>query len=45
MSQYLIIDDHPLIAEAIDYFVRKHVGDYDQLVLKSSLILLFSTCI
>ena len=35
MSQYLIIDDHPLIAEAIDYFVRKHVGDYDQLVLKS----------
>lgn len=35
MPQYLIIDDHPLIAEAIDYFVRKHVGDYDQLVLKS----------
>jgi DNA-binding NarL/FixJ family response regulator len=35
MPQYLIIDDHPLIAEAIDYFVRKHVGDYDQLLLKS----------
>lgn len=35
MKQYLIIDDHPLIAEAIDYFVRKHVGDYDQLLIKS----------
>lgn len=35
MHRYLIIDDHPLIAEAIDYFIRKHVGDYDQLVIKS----------
>lgn len=35
MLQYLIIDDHPLIAEAFDYFVRKHIGNYDQLLIKS----------
>lgn len=35
MSQYLIIDDHPLIAKAIDYFVIKHLGDFDQLVIRS----------
>jgi DNA-binding NarL/FixJ family response regulator len=35
MPKYLVVDDHPMIAEAMDYFVKKHVGDYSQTVITS----------
>ncbi len=35
MPNYLVVDDHPLIAEAIDYFVKKNVGEYKQTVITS----------
>ena len=35
MASYLVVDDHPLIAEAIDYFVKKNVGEYNQIVITS----------
>lgn len=35
MASYLVVDDHPLIAEAIHYFVKKNVGEYNQIVITS----------